>query len=225
MRSSPSRSCGFGAGLVLWAKRFMPAGPEIEERGQLASTEEEVAAFKEDFDVGEYQLERRSLLTKLMVGAGAALGLAALFPIQSLGPAPRPVDDAVAVPTGTRLVDEQGHPITPDRLKQDGILTVFPEGDLDDEYAQTVLIRLRPVEGLHASVGPRGLDGRQPGRVLEGVHARRLPGRAVRGAVRHVAVPVPPVDVRRVRRRAPGLRAGRGVAAAAAARRSTTTAT
>jgi hypothetical protein len=59
--------CGFGAGLVLWAKRFMPAGPEIEERGQLASSDEDVAAFKEDFDVGEYQLERRSLLTKLMI--------------------------------------------------------------------------------------------------------------------------------------------------------------
>jgi len=45
--------CGFGAGLVLWAKRFMPAGPEIEPRGELASSPEDVAAFQEDFDVGE----------------------------------------------------------------------------------------------------------------------------------------------------------------------------
>jgi ubiquinol-cytochrome c reductase iron-sulfur subunit len=136
--------CGFGAGLVLWAKRFMPAGPEIEDRGRLASSDDDVAAFKEDFDVGEYQLERRSLLTKLMVGAGAALGLAALFPLQSLGPRPGSWMTRSPFQKGTRLVDEQGVPVTPDRLKQDGILTVFPEGDLDDEYAQTVLIRFDP---------------------------------------------------------------------------------
>jgi ubiquinol-cytochrome c reductase iron-sulfur subunit len=136
--------CGFGAGLVLWAKRFMPAGPEIEDRGRLASSDDDVAAFKEDFDVGEYQLERRSLLTKLMVGAGAALGLAAIFPLQSLGPRPGSWMTRSPFQKGTRLVDEQGVPVTPDRLKQDGILTVFPEGDLDDEYAQTVLIRFDP---------------------------------------------------------------------------------
>jgi ubiquinol-cytochrome c reductase iron-sulfur subunit len=136
--------CGFGAGLVLWAKRFMPAGPEIEPRGELASTEEDVAAFKRDFDVGEYQLERRSLLTKLMIGAGAALGLAALFPIQSLGPRPGSWMTRSPFQRGTRLVDENGVPISPDRLKQNGVLTVFPEGDLDDEYAQTMLIRYDP---------------------------------------------------------------------------------
>jgi ubiquinol-cytochrome c reductase iron-sulfur subunit len=136
--------CGFGGGLVLWAKRFMPAGPEIEERGELASSEDDVAAFKEDFDVGEYQLERRSLLTKLMVGAGAALGLAAIFPIQSLGPRPGPWMTRSPFQPGTRLVDGAGQTVGPDRLKENGILTVFPEGQLDDEYAQTVLIHYDP---------------------------------------------------------------------------------
>jgi ubiquinol-cytochrome c reductase iron-sulfur subunit len=45
---------------------------------------------------------------------------------------------------GTRLVDEQGRPVSVDALQTNGFLTVFPEGDLDDEYAQTALIRLDP---------------------------------------------------------------------------------
>jgi ubiquinol-cytochrome c reductase iron-sulfur subunit len=135
---------GFGGGMVLWAKRFMPLGPEVEPRGPLASTEEEIAAFKADFDVGEYELERRSLLTRLMIGAGAALGIAALFPIRSLGPRPGAWLTESPFQPGTRLVDEQGAPVKPADLAVDGVLTVFPENELDQEYAQTLLIRLQP---------------------------------------------------------------------------------
>jgi ubiquinol-cytochrome c reductase iron-sulfur subunit len=135
---------GFGIAMVLWAKRFMPEGPEIEPRGRVASTPEEVAAFTADFQEGEHELERRSLLAKLMVGAGAALGLAVLFPIGSLGP--RPGDWMVRSPfqRGMRLVDETGSRVRPGDLRPNSLLTVFPEDDLDDEYAQTVLIRLDP---------------------------------------------------------------------------------
>jgi ubiquinol-cytochrome c reductase iron-sulfur subunit len=145
--------CGFGGGLVLWAKRFMNTGQESEPRGQMSSTEEDVEAFKADFDVGEYQLERRSLLTKLMLGAGAALGLAALFPIQSLGPRPSSTSTRSPFQKGTRLVDEEGQPLTPASLKEDGVLTVFPEGDLDDEFAQTMLIRLDPTKDFQPRAG------------------------------------------------------------------------
>ena len=79
---------GIGIGLVAWAKRFMPAGEETEERGRLESTEEEVAAFTAGFEAGERLLGRRSLLVKLAVGAFGALGLALLFPVRSLGPRP-----------------------------------------------------------------------------------------------------------------------------------------
>jgi ubiquinol-cytochrome c reductase iron-sulfur subunit len=135
---------GFGAGMVLWAKRFMPAGPESEPRGRLGSTEEEIQAFKADFGLGEHELERRSLLTKLMVGAGAALGVAAIFPIRSLGPRPGDWLTTSAYQQGTRIIDEQGNPVRPEDISVNGVLTVFPTGDLNDEYAQTLLIRLDP---------------------------------------------------------------------------------
>ena len=80
---------GIGAGLVSWSKRFMTTAPETEPRPRIGSTDEEIAAFSEDFDQGEYQLERRTFLTKLLLGALGALGLAALFPIASLGPQAR----------------------------------------------------------------------------------------------------------------------------------------
>jgi ubiquinol-cytochrome c reductase iron-sulfur subunit len=147
---------GFGAGLVLWAKRFMPAGPETEPRDPVASTPEEIAEFRSDFDVGEYELERRSLLTKLMVGAAAALGVGLLFPINSLGPRPGTWMTTSPFRRGTRLVDEEGRPIGVDALDTNGFLTVFPEGDIGDEYAQTALIRLDPQKQLEPVEGREG---------------------------------------------------------------------
>lgn len=144
---------GIGVGLVAWAKRYMtPAEPDVEPRGRIASTEEEIAEFKADFDVGEYELERRSLLTKLLVGAATAMGLAALIPLKSLGPSPDESFKVTPWTSGKRLVDEQGNPVRATSVNTNGVITVFPEGDIGDEFSQTLLIglqpgRLVPVEG------------------------------------------------------------------------------
>ena len=135
---------GIGVGMVQWAKRFLPAGPEVEPRGRLASTEEEIDALRDDFQSGEHDLERRGLLVKLLIGAGAALGLAAVFPIRSLGPSPGPVLTTSPFRKGTRLVRDDGTPVKADDLAAGGVLTVFPEGELTEEFAQTLLIRLQP---------------------------------------------------------------------------------
>src|SRR5262249_42514063 len=52
-------------------------------------------------------------------------------------------------------------------------------------------------------------------RVLEGLHSRRRPGRALRGRERDAALPVPPVRVRRAYRRDARVRSGRARASAA----------
>ena len=134
---------GVGAGLVLWAKRFMPQGPEVEDRGRLVSTPEEVEAFSADFAVGGEAIGRRSLLVKLLLGAGAALTAALLVPLRSLGPSPRKSFNETPWESGVRAVDEQGNPIKRGTQPQTGgVITVFPEGQLDNEFAQTLLIRL-----------------------------------------------------------------------------------
>jgi ubiquinol-cytochrome c reductase iron-sulfur subunit len=78
---------GIGIGLTLWAKRFLPLGPDVEERGSVASTAEEREAVRRDLSAGD-PLSRRRLLARLLGGAVAALAVALAFPIRSLGPAP-----------------------------------------------------------------------------------------------------------------------------------------
>jgi ubiquinol-cytochrome c reductase iron-sulfur subunit len=135
---------GIGVGMVMWAKRFLPGGPEVEDRGRLGSTEAEIDAFRDDFQSGEHSLERRGLLVKLLVAAGGALGLAAIFPIRSLGPRPGPFLTNSPFQKGTRLVREDGTPVKADDVEVDGVITVFPEGEVTQEFAQTLLIRLQP---------------------------------------------------------------------------------
>ncbi len=136
---------GIGTGMVLWAKRYMtPGHPEIEPRGRLGSTEAEVEAFHADFELGEYELERRGLLTKLLVGALGATGLGALVPLLSLGPDPDTTFKVTPWSRGKRLVDIAGNPLRPDDVNEDGVITVFPDGAVGDELAQTLLIGIQP---------------------------------------------------------------------------------
>lgn len=135
---------GIGVGMVLWAKRFLPQGPYTEPRGRMESTEEDLEAFAADFGEGADAIARRRLLTRLLVGAFAALGVAALFPIRSLGPRPGRGLKSTPFRAGIRLVTEEGDPVRADDLAVDGVVTVFPDGHTDAADAPTLLIHLRP---------------------------------------------------------------------------------
>ncbi len=135
---------GIGVGLVLWAKRFMPEGPDVEPRGRIGSTEDDQRAFVKDFEAGGETFGRRNFLTKLLFGAVGALGVAALFPLRSLGPRPGRGLKSTPYRSGVRLVSDTGDPIRPDDPGVGGVITAFPEGHVGDETAQTLLIRLLP---------------------------------------------------------------------------------
>ncbi|MDQ3354419.1 MAG: Rieske 2Fe-2S domain-containing protein [Actinomycetota bacterium] len=146
---------GIGFGIAVWARYFMTDEEVIEERHALASTEEEVAAFAEAFEAGGQTLARRGLLAKLALGALGALGLAALFPIRSLGP--RPGQGLKGTAYGgagrpLRLVNAEGAPIRPTELSRTGLVTAWPEGHEHDADAPTLLLqvdieRFRPLPG------------------------------------------------------------------------------
>jgi ubiquinol-cytochrome c reductase iron-sulfur subunit len=136
---------GIGVGMVSWAKRYMtPSRPDVEPRGRISSTEEEIDQFSADFNIGEYELVRRSLLTKLLLGALGAMGLAAVVPFASLGPKPDESFTRTRWRKGTRLVDADGEPIRAAEVNTDAVITVFPDGDVGDEFAQALLIGLQP---------------------------------------------------------------------------------
>jgi len=136
---------GLGAGVAIWANHLLDAREVVEERHELTSgpagRQALEAAFAEE--IGP-TLGRRSLLVKLLAGAGGALGLALLLPVLSLGPAPGNSLKVTAWARGTRVVDEEGEPVALNTVPEDGFLTVFPEGHAGAADAQALLIRVRP---------------------------------------------------------------------------------
>jgi ubiquinol-cytochrome c reductase iron-sulfur subunit len=140
---------GIGAGMALWAQRFLPHGPFEEERGQIASSEEDIEAFWSDLETGSAGIARRGFLATLAAGALGALGLAALFPIRSLGPRPgRGLEETPYSLGPKRLVNDQGQLVRATDLAVDGFVTCYPEGFLDDPDSPTLLIHLRPGQNV-----------------------------------------------------------------------------
>lgn len=145
---------GFGIGLIIWAKYFMPHRPVVEERHDLASTEAELDDFRAELERGEHILERRGLLVKMGGAALAALAAALVFPIRSLGPRPGKGFKSTPFGPGVRLVNESNEPIRAEAIPVDGLVTAFPEDGTEGSAAAsaaTLVIRpsgtIRPGEG------------------------------------------------------------------------------
>ncbi|MGH9005306.1 MAG: Rieske 2Fe-2S domain-containing protein, partial [Acidimicrobiia bacterium] len=145
---------GIGVGIVLWAKHFMPAEEVAEDRHPMESSEEDIAAFAADFQAGGSSLQRRRVLVATAGGACAALGVALLFPIRSLGPRPgRGLKQTAYKGGNIRVVDENGMPVDPRDLPVDGFITVWPDGHTDDADASTLLIHFRSDQDFQPEAG------------------------------------------------------------------------
>jgi quinol---cytochrome c reductase iron-sulfur subunit len=136
---------GFGVALGIWANHLLDAREVVEERHELSSGATGRQAFGAALteEVGPV-LGRRSMLLRLLAGAGGALGLALLLPVLSLGPAPGNTLKVTPWRAGSRVVDEEGEPVSLDQVPEDGFLTVFPEGHEGAADAQALLIHVRP---------------------------------------------------------------------------------
>ncbi|MDP8954364.1 MAG: Rieske (2Fe-2S) protein [Actinomycetota bacterium] len=143
---------GLGFGLVTWARRLLPHGEETEDRETLPTTGEERRQFQDTLEQDEV-IGRRPLLTRMLMAATGALGLAALFPIRSLGPNPGDTLERTPWERGRRLVNGEGVPVRAADIPVDGLVTVFPDGEVGSADGQAVLVRVRP-----------GLLGARPGR-------------------------------------------------------------
>lgn len=136
---------GFGAALITWGKVLLPPPTQVVERRSPGPSEPEArAAAQAELKRGGEQLGRRRFLTRLLLGAAGALGLAAIFPIRSLGPAPGRTLFQTDWRPGLRLVDESGLPVHLGALEVGSVITVFPEGHVGSVDAQTLLIRVVP---------------------------------------------------------------------------------
>jgi ubiquinol-cytochrome c reductase iron-sulfur subunit len=136
---------GIGAGLMMWAKRLMSEiGEETQPRGLRPPRPADRQTSADAMMEGVEQMRRRRFLSRLLIGAGAALGIAALFPIRSLGRAPRGSLFTTPWRAGAKLVNSQGELVTRDTLEVGSFTTVFPEGDVGSADGQAILIRVEP---------------------------------------------------------------------------------
>ncbi|MEX2587367.1 MAG: Rieske 2Fe-2S domain-containing protein [Actinomycetota bacterium] len=135
---------GLGWGLAEWAAKLMPPGPEVGDYADSpppGGEEEVVRTVEEGW---AESLGRRKFLVRTLGGAVAALGVALLFPIRSLGPSPGDSLRRTAWRRGLRMVREDGEFVRATDLAREGVLTVFPEGRTHAADSQTLLIRVDP---------------------------------------------------------------------------------
>lgn len=134
---------GLGIGLILWARDLMPGHEVIASRGSHATSPDgDRIAVAESLQRGANPMARRPFLFKMLGAVGGVFGLATIFPLASLGPRPHTNLYKTAWGKGTRAVTEDGNPIKPGELPVNGILTVFPEGGMNDALAPTLLLNL-----------------------------------------------------------------------------------
>ena len=146
---------GLAVGLVGWAKHLMPTGPVTQARGASAAKGRLREEVEQAFEEGEELIGRRTFFVRLIVTSLGAFGVAALFPIRSLGTAPGRQLFHTSWRRGSRAVTDAGNPIRPVDIPVDGVLTVFPEGAVGSEDSQTLLIRL-PAGSYKALPGREG---------------------------------------------------------------------
>lgn len=98
---------GLAVGLALVAKHMLPEGGEVQERGPQFADEEDRREILSAFGRGR-PVARRRFLARAFAGAIAALGIAAVFPIRSLGERPGRLLFNTRWRTGSRMVTEGG---------------------------------------------------------------------------------------------------------------------
>ena len=153
---------GVGAGLALWAKKLMANLRDETQPRHHPPSAEELASVSETMEAGVDEIRRRTFLSRLLLAAAGALGLAALFPIRSLGRAPGDSLNTTRWTPGARLITSDGALVTASTLETDSFVTVFPEGFAGSADSQAVLIRVAP---NLLQLSPEGMAGAPDGLV------------------------------------------------------------
>jgi ubiquinol-cytochrome c reductase iron-sulfur subunit len=137
-----------GIGLIAWGKYLMPRGPFVEERHELANSEDDRNALAAAIvERGGGVVKRRKMLAGLLGGGLGIFGIVAMFPLlRSLGPLPKGTLFSTDWKKGTYLVDITGRRVHQGDLAIGSIVTVYPAGlentDRGQAVDQTVLIRI-----------------------------------------------------------------------------------
>ena len=133
-----------GLGIILWATLAIPQEQVVDVRDDYPSSHEERSGAETALQHGADELDRHGFLATFLMAAFGALGVAVLFPLRSLGPRFGEGLYRTKWTPGARLVRSDGVPVRASDLAVGSILTVFPDGYVDDASSQTLLLRLPP---------------------------------------------------------------------------------
>ncbi len=100
-----------------------------------------------DLDLNDARVPRYRLLHGLLYGALGMFAVALLFPIRSLGSRMTSAQSRTGWGRGVRVVRSDGSAVHKDDLEVGSMVTVFPQGEIDNANAQTVLIHLGSAAG------------------------------------------------------------------------------
>ena len=134
---------GLAAAFCIWGTSLVVQEQAVDRR-ETASPDCERRAASTELEAGTHQIGRRRLLSRLLGAALGVFGVAALFPIRSLGPNPNPQLFKTKWTPGARLVREDGTALRAGELDIGSIVTVFPERFVGDASSQALLLRLTP---------------------------------------------------------------------------------
>ena len=122
---------GIAGALITWSRELMPHEQVSDPQHPLRSDEREREDAVSQLAGGAAEIvARRTWLMRFGWGALGFLGLAALFPIRSLGPSPENQIGRSGWKAGTRLVREDGSPVRAELLEVGSVVTAFPEGQV-----------------------------------------------------------------------------------------------
>ena len=104
---------------------------------------------------------RGFLVKKVLVPVGGIFGLAAIFPLASLGARPGRALYHTKWYTGARLVTEDNVALHVDDIMVDGLMTVFPEGYIDDPTSPVVVLNIGgdPIKARRGQAGFEVISG------------------------------------------------------------------
>ncbi|WP_193106402.1 ubiquinol-cytochrome c reductase iron-sulfur subunit [Brachybacterium sp. FME24] len=161
-----------GAAAVHWAKTLMPDEEMVEERHDIRSSDEtrDVAVGIITDGLEESGIARRPVIVTAMVAAFAALPIAVLAPLSTLGPLPgnKLHHTFWGENPGQRLArDHDGTPIKLSDVAMNSIFHVMPEGLTEETphfleeraKAATVIVRFDPKLGQNEESLANGVEG------------------------------------------------------------------
>jgi ubiquinol-cytochrome c reductase iron-sulfur subunit len=148
----------FAAALIIVGRRLVPEEEIVDAYPPQEHPHEQELVGQLVEEAGD-GISRRRLLKLGLLGAGGTLGLAAITPALSFGPAFE-IKLLFGTPwrKGRRLVDEDDKPLRAEEIEERTFYTAFPEGaDKEEQGSSLVVVRL-PVGMLKLPPDLAGYD-------------------------------------------------------------------